>query len=135
MATPSLRRNAEFTKLWLGYSVSRVGSEITALALPLTAVLLLGASATETGSLVAARNVPVFGALFIGVWVDRHRRKPMLVWGSIASAVAIGSVPLAAAVGAVTLWQLYAVALVGGGVAILTQTARTAFLPSLVGRP
>jgi MFS family permease len=135
MATPSLRRNAEFTKMWVGYSISRIGSEITVLALPLTAVLLLGAGATETGLLVAARNVPVFGALFIGVWVDRHRRKPMLVWGSVASAIAIGSVPLAAAIGAITLWQLYAVAFVGGGVTILTQTARTAFLPSLVGRP
>src|SRR5438093_6863068 len=107
MATPSLRYNAEFTKLWLGYSVSRVGSEITVLALPLSAVLLLGAGATETGLLVAARNVPVFAALFVGVWIDRHRRKPMLVYGPLVSAVAIGSVPVAAAAGALTLWQLY----------------------------
>jgi MFS family permease len=135
MATLSLWRNAEFTKMWIGYSISRLGSEITVLALPLTAVLLLGAGATETGFLVAARNVPVFAALFVGVWIDRHRRKPMLVYGPLVSAVAIGSVPVAAAAGALTLWQLYAVALIGGGVTILTQTARTAFLPSLVGRP
>jgi MFS family permease len=121
--------------MWIGYSVSRIGSEITVLALPLTAVILLGAGATETGLLVAARNAPVFAALFVGVWIDRHRRKPMLVYGPVVSAIAIGSVPLAAAFGAVTLWQLYAVALVAGGITILTQTARTAFLPSLVGRP
>ena len=127
--------NAEFTKLWVGYSISRVGSEITILALPLTAVLLLGAGATETGLLVAARQAPVVFGLFVGVWVDRHRRKPMLIGGSLASAVAIGSVPLAAAFGGLSLWQLYAVSLVVGGFAIVTATARSALVPALVGRP
>src|SRR5258708_38298104 len=58
MSSPSLWRNAEFTKLWAGYSIARVGSQITVLALPLTAVLLLGAGATETGLLVAAQMAP-----------------------------------------------------------------------------
>jgi len=135
MSSPSLWANAEFTKMWIGYSISRVGSEITVLALPLTAVLLLGAGATETGLLVAARQAPVIFGLFVGVWVDRHRRKPLLVGAPLVSAVAIGSVPLAASFGALTLWQLYAVSLVVGAFAIVTATARSALVPALVGRP
>jgi len=131
----ALNENGEFLKLWAGFTIARVGSQITVLALPLTAVLLLGASATETGLLVAAQMLPsiVFG-LFIGVWVDRLPRRPILIWSDIASAVVIASVPLAAALGALSFAQLYLVSFLGGAFAVSTDLARSAMVPSLVGR-
>jgi predicted MFS family arabinose efflux permease len=72
--------------------------------------------------------------LFIGVWVDRLPRRPILIWSDIGSAVVIASVPLAAALSSLTLAQLYVVAFLGGGFAIATDLARVAFVPALVGR-
>src|SRR2546423_9171033 len=98
---PTLSTNSDFMKLWAGFTIAGVGSKITVLALPLTAVLLLGAGATETGLLVAAQMAPsLVAGLFIGVWVDRLPRRPILIVSDIGSAIVIGSVPLAAAIGA-----------------------------------
>ncbi len=125
----------EFAKLWTGYSISSVGSEVTVLALPLTAVLVLGGGASETGMLVALRTLPIVVAgPFLGVWVDRHPRRPILVASAIGSAVAVGSIPVAAFVGALTLGQLYAVALIAGTFATAAHLARAAIVPGLVGR-
>jgi MFS family permease len=133
-STP-LSRNGDFVKLWTGFTIARVGSQITVLALPLTAVLLLGAGATETGFLVAAQMAPsIVAGLFIGVWVDRLPRRPILIWSDIGSAIVIASVPLAAALDSLTLAQLYVVAFLGGAFAIATDLARVAFVPALVGR-
>src|SRR5947199_5474751 len=122
-------------KLWTGFTIARVGSQITVLALPLTAVLLLGAGATETGLLVAAQMLPsIVAGLFIGVWVDRLPRRPIMIWSDIGSAIVIASVPLAAALGALTLAQLYLVSFLGGMFAVWTDLARAAIVPSLVGR-
>src|SRR5207249_5008866 len=114
-------------KLWSGFTIARVGSQITVLALPLTAVLLLGAGPTETGLLVAAQMAPsIVAGLFIGVWVDRLPRRPILIVSDIGSAVVIGSVPLAAALGALNLGQLYIVSFLGGAFAVATDLARVA---------
>ncbi|HEY7624498.1 MAG TPA: MFS transporter, partial [Candidatus Limnocylindria bacterium] len=135
MTTQPLSRNGEFMKLWAGFTIARVGSQITVLALPLTAVLLLGAGATETGLLVAAQFAPsLLLGLFVGVWVDRLPRRPILIVSDIAAALVIGSVPLAAALGVLTLGQLYVVAFLGGLCSVATELARSAFVPSLVGR-
>src|SRR5437899_12649734 len=83
--------NSDFVKLWTGFTIARVGSQITVLALPLTAVLLLGAGATETGLLVGAQMAPsIVAGLFIGVWVDRLPRRPILIVSDIGSAIVIG---------------------------------------------
>src|SRR5438874_7872861 len=135
MTAPPLSRDADFIKLWTGFTIARIGSQITVLALPLTAVLLLGASATETGLLVAAQMLPsIVAGLFIGVWVDRLQRRPIMIWSDIGSAVVIASVPLAAALGALSLAQLYVVSFLGGAFAVSTDLARAAIVPSLVGR-
>ena len=134
-STPSLSRNADFIKLWTGFTIARVGSQITVLALPLTAVLLLGAGPTETGLLVAAQMAPsIVAGLFIGVWVDRLPRRPILIVSDIGSAIVIGTVPLAAALGVLSLAQLYVVSFLGGAFAVSTDLARVAFVPALVGR-
>jgi predicted MFS family arabinose efflux permease len=135
MSSAPLSSNSDFLKLWTGFTIARVGSQITILALPLAAVLLLGAGATETGFLVAAQMAPsLVAGLFIGVWVDRLPRRPILIWSDIGSAVVIASVPLAAALSSLTLAQLYVVAFLGGAFAITTDLARVAFVPALVGR-
>ena len=128
-------RSADFAKLWSGYTIAVIGSQITVLALPLTAVLLLGAGATETGLLVAARMSPalVLG-LFIGAWVDRLPRRPIMIACDLGSALVIGSVPAAAALGVLGLPQLYVVAFLSGAFAMTTENARSALLPTLVGR-
>src|SRR5438067_11116272 len=72
--------------------------------------------------------------LFIGVWVDGLQRRPIMIWSDIGSAVVIASVPLAAALGALTLAQLYLVSFLGGMFAVWTDLARAAIVPSLVGR-
>ena len=127
--------DAEFNKLWIGYSISTIGSQVTVLALPLAAVLLFGAGPTETGVLVAARMAPiVLGGPFVGVWVDRHPRRPLLIAAAIGSALAVGSVPVAAFLGVLTLGQLFVVSFIAGTFSTVSQTARGAVLPALVGR-
>ena len=138
MAAPagSLQRNTDFQKLWSGFTIAVVGSQVTILALPLTAVLVLGAGATETGLLVAFRMAPsLVVGLFIGAWVDRLPRRPILVTSDIGSSLVIGSIPLAAAIGILSLAQLYVVAFLAGVFAVSTELARSALVPSLVGRP
>lgn len=106
------------------------------LALPLTAILLLGASATETGLLVAVRMAPsALAGPLIGVWVDRVRKLPILIGADIGSAIVVGSIPIAAALGMLSLAQLYVVAFVGGILFVATDVARSALVPALVGRP
>jgi MFS family permease len=82
-----LSRNSDFARLWFGESVSAVGSQITLLALPLLAVSDLGASAGQMGLLGAAETTPfLLFALLAGVWVDRRRKRPILVVANAARA-------------------------------------------------
>ncbi len=134
-AVASLRLPGDFEKLWAGVTISAVGSQVTSLAVPLTAVLLLGAGPVETGVLIAARMAPmVLFGLFVGVWVDRLPRRPILVAADLSSLVVIGSVPVAALFGVLHLGQLYAVAFIAGALSITSQLARSALVPTLVGR-
>ena len=131
----SFWRDPEFLKLWSAFSVSSLGSQITVLALPLIAVLVLHAGATETGLLVAARTAgfAIPGPL-LGVWVDRYRRKPLLLGANAASAVLIGFIPLAASFGALTMGQLYLISYLAGVSSQVTLLARQALMPTVVGR-
>ena len=131
----SLSRSPDFAKLWSAYTIAVIGSQITVLALPLTAILVLGASATETGLLVAVRFAPALGlGLVIGAWVDRLPRRPIMIVSEIGSALVIGSVPVAAALGILGMPQLYVVAFLAGVFFIATESARTALVPTIVGR-
>src|SRR3954452_25203836 len=96
---PPLRRQAAFLRLWASVSVSVFGDQISALAIPLAAVLLLHASATEMGLLTALFWLPhlVF-ALPVGVWVDaRPVKLRVMVVADVARAACLASIPLAAA--------------------------------------
>jgi MFS family permease len=128
-------RNQDFTKLWVGQSISMVGSQVTLLALPVTAAVTLGASSLQMGILSALGSLPalLFG-LLAGVWVDRTSRRPILIWADIARALVLAAIPLSALLGMLRVELLYAVAFLAGSFGLLFDVAYRSYLPSLVGR-
>lgn len=127
--------NPDFVRFWTGETISFFGSEVTALALPLTAVLVLKAGAGEMGLLAASRNLPfLLVGLPAGVWVDRMRRRPILIASDLCSALLLGSIPLAAALGYLRIEQLYLVSFLVGVVTVIASVAYQSFLPTLVKR-
>lgn len=120
-------------KLWAGQTVSQFGSMVTRDALPLIGVLVLRASPWQMGLLSAAGLAPVllFG-LLAGAWVDRLRRRPILIAADLGRAVLIGSVPVAALFGRLTLSHVYAVAALVGVLTVFFDVAYQAYLPTLV---
>jgi Na+/melibiose symporter-like transporter len=130
-----LWRDPDFFKLWLGQTVSKFGSGITGSALSLAAVLVLGASATQMGLLSAAAILPlVVLGLFAGVWVDRLRRRPVLIWADLGRALILLTVPAAALAGQLSLAQLFLVAAGTGALTVIFDVAYQAYVPDLVGR-
>jgi predicted MFS family arabinose efflux permease len=128
-----LLRERDFRLFWIGETTSAVGTSATALAMPLVAVSTLRASAFEVSLLSAATWLPwLLIALPAGAWVDRMRRRPVLLAANLTAALALLSAPVAASVGLLSLAQLLAVALVVGATAVFAQTAYQVYLPSLV---
>lgn len=123
----------DFMKLWIGQAISAFGSHITWQALPLTAMLILAASPTELGLVVAAGTAPVilFG-LVAGVWVDRLRRRPLMIAADLGRALLLGSIPLAAIFGRLSMAQLFIVAGLTGTLTLFFDVADQSYLPSLV---
>ena len=131
---PPLRRNRDFLLLWGGQSVSEVGSQVTVLALPLVALVVLKAGAFQIGLLSAAATCAfLLIALPAGVVVDRlPGRRRLMLWCDLARAVLIGSVPLAQIAGVLTLAQLYVVALLSSGVTVFFTVAWQSYLPTVL---
>lgn len=133
--TTSLWRNRDFLQLWAGETISLFGSEITELALPLTAILVLGADASELGLLGAARFAPfLLFTLPVGVLADRRRRRPMLVAANLGRAVAIGTVPALVMLDVLTMPALLVIAFVVGSLTVLFDVTYTSYVPTVVGR-
>ncbi len=130
-----LWRRPDFLKLWAGQTVSIFGTLITGVALPLTAIYALRATPAEVALLSAANVAPGLAlGLFAGVWVDRLRRRPILIAADVGRALALGSVPVAALLGALTIQQLYVVALLTSALTVCFESAYPAYLPSLLAR-
>jgi len=130
-----LWRNPAFVRVWTAATVSIFGSLVTRIALPLAAILVLGSGAIEIAVLRSLDLVAtlVFG-LVAGAWVDRLRRRPVLIWADLGRAALLGSIPVAFALGVLTFWQLL---IVSGLAAILTtffDSADNAYLPTIVER-
>lgn len=136
VAERPLRRRPEFLKLWGAATISLVGDEVTLLALPLTAVLVLDASAAQVGFLTAAGLAPhLLFSLFAGVWIDRLRqRKRLLIAADLGRAVVLATIPLSAAFGLLELWQLYVVAFAAGTLAVAFDLSYPSLLLLLVPR-
>jgi MFS family permease len=127
--------NADFLKLWTGQTISVLGSQVTFLALPLTAVLTLNATPIQMGLLRAthAASAVAFG-LFAGVLIDRLRRRPILIGTDLGFAAVAASVPIAAVLGLLSIEQLFAVQLVSGILSISSDVAHMSFLPAVIDR-
>lgn len=129
----SLWRNRAFLHLWFAQVVSNAGTQITGLALPLTAVLILGATPAQMSLLRIANFLPeLLFALFAGVWVDRARRQPIMVGADLGRAVLLGSIPLAALVSSVTFEHLWGVAFTVSTLTVFSSLASISILPALV---
>ena len=130
-----LWRHPDFLKLWAGQTISVVGSQVTVLALPTIAILQLHAAPFQVGLLSGFQRIafPIL-ALFAGVIADRLRKRPLMIAADTLRGLAIVSVPIVAAIGALTLLQLYAVAVVLGIGTVIFDIAYLAYLPQLVGR-
>jgi MFS family permease len=131
----TLWRHADFMKLWTAETISQLGTQVTLLALPLTAILILKASAFEVGLLSALEFLPfILVGLPAGVWVDRLRRRPILIVGDLGRALTLGSIPLVYELHHLTIWQLYAVAFLTGVLTVFFDVSYQSYLPSLVER-
>jgi MFS family permease len=130
-----LLRDHDFGRLWLGQSISDLGSTVSGIVIPFVAVVYLKATAFEVGALAACQWLPwLLIGLPAGVWVDRSRKRPVLIWCDVVRLLLIGSVPVSAAMNALTIGQLFAVAFATGLATVLFQVAYQSYLPILLER-
>lgn len=130
----SLWRHRDFMLLWSGQTVSLFGSQVSWLAVPLVAVVVLKATTFQVAALGAVNALPpVLFSLPAGVLVDRRHKRQVMIACDIGSAAAMASIPLAGTVGHVTLTQLYLVSLIVGTLGAAFSPAATSLTPLLVG--
>lgn len=130
-----LWHHSGFLFLWSGQTVSQIGSQITLWGLPLVAVLLLKTNPLQMGILALMGRLPLlFIGIVAGAWVDRVSYRRILIATDIGRALFIGSIPVAAWLGVLSLVQLYIVAFLVGTLTVFFDVAYQSFLPSLVER-
>ena len=131
-----LLRHADFKRLWAADALSQAGTQVTAIALPLLLIKVLDAGPFEVGLLTTFEFLAfLLVGLPAGVWVDRMRRRNVLMVADLVRGLLYGSLPLAWALDALTLVQVYAVALVAGVCTVFFDVAYQSYLPHLVGPP
>ena len=131
----SLIRHPDFLKLWTAETVSVFGTQVTLLALPLVAATILQVTPFEFALLGTIEFLPfIFLSLPAGVWVDRLRRRPILIIGDIGRAISLVSIPIAFHFDVLTIWQLYAVGFINGCLTVFFDVAYQSYLPSIVDR-
>src|ERR1700728_4583567 len=134
-AAQLLWRHFDFNKLWLGQGISSVGSQVTLLALPLTAVLYLHASTIQVGLLSAAGLLAYSGpSLVFGVLADRMRRRPLMIFADMGRTVVIALIPVLAWTHSLSMPVMYAVALIQGCLTVVFDVSYRSYLPGLVGK-
>ena len=130
-----LLREPGFRGLWLAQTVSQVGTQITFLAMPLVAILVLDAGPLEVGILGAVDFLPfLLFTLPAGVWVDRIPRRRILIVADVGRALVLAVVPAAYLTGTLAMWQLYVVGFAAGTLTVFFDVGYQAFLPELVPR-
>jgi MFS family permease len=132
---PSLLRHPDFVRLWTGQTISQLGSQVSALAIPFVAIDVLGASTFAVALLGVIDFLPfLLIGLPAGVWVDRLRRRPVMIVGDLGRAVALATIPLAFVAGVLSIVQLYVVGFTVGVLTVFFDVAYQSYLPSLVAR-
>jgi predicted MFS family arabinose efflux permease len=128
-----LWQHQEFVRLWAGQSISEFGSWLGALGL--LAILVLDATPAQMGILETLRAAPaLLVGLFAGVWVDRRRRRPLLIGADLGRAALLGLIAAIALAGLAQMIHLYAAALLIGGLTVLFNLAYHSYVPALVRR-
>ncbi|MDP9482556.1 MAG: MFS transporter [Chloroflexota bacterium] len=131
----SVWRNTDFVRLWLAGSISLFGSLVTRTALPFAAILALGAGPIEIAFLRALELLPgLMLGLFAGAWVDRLRRRPIMIVADIGRAALLGSIPIAAVLNVLGMGQLYLVAFLAASLTTFFDVADRAYLPTVIER-
>lgn len=129
-----LWRNADFMKLWSGQTISQLGTYVTWTALPFTTALTLHATPTQMGILAFANGVPTLLGLFAGVWVDRLRRRPLMLLTDALRFGLLLTIPIAAFAGVLRIELCYAVAFLSGIGTLFFDVAYQSYFPAVVGR-
>jgi Na+/melibiose symporter-like transporter len=134
-AADNALHGTDFRRLWLSNAITQFGAQITMLALPVSAALLLHASPSQMGVLAACETLPflLFG-LPIGVVLDRRRRLPLMLLSAALVMAALASVPITWKLGILSIQWLYAVGFVVGTDYVVGGTAEQVFLTFIVGR-
>ncbi|HEY8473513.1 MAG TPA: MFS transporter [Natronosporangium sp.] len=129
-------RIPDFRRLWFASSVSWFGAEIGELAIPLLAVLTLSASAGEVGILRAAQFLPfLLATLPLGLLVDRHRRRPLMITADAGRCLLLLTIPVAVWAEVARMPWLYLVVFACGVLTVLHHLADFALLPRIVPQP
>jgi MFS family permease len=130
-----LWRNPAFVRVWSAASISIFGSLITRFALPIIAILALDAGPFEVAMV---RSIDLLSALLVGfvagAWVDRLRRRPVLIWADLGRAVLLLWIPVSFVLGTLQLWQLIVVAALAAVLTTFFDAADNAYLPTIVER-
>jgi MFS family permease len=130
-----LIRHPDFMKLWSAETISQFGTQVSGLAIPLIAALYLNVTPFEFGLIATIEFLPfILLSLPAGVWVDRLRRRPILILGDVGRGLALLSIPIAYELNVLTIWQLYVVGFVTGCLTVFFDVAYQSYLPSLVDR-
>lgn len=133
--TGGLWRHPDFLKLWSAETISQFGSQVSNLAIPLVAILVLDATVFEVAALTTIEFLPfILFTLPAGVWVDRLPRRPILIVGDFGRAALLVSVPIAYVADTLTLGQLFVVGFLVGIFQVFFDVAYQSYLPSLVER-
>jgi MFS family permease len=132
---PSLWRNGAFVRVFSASTISYFGTFITRTALPLAAIFTLGAGALEISAIRSVEFVAwLLVGLVAGAWVDRLRRRPIMIGADLGRALLLGSIPVAAIAGVLGLPQLLIVAFLAAVLSPFFNSASTAYLPTVVER-
>jgi MFS family permease len=128
-------RNRDFTKLWSAATISLLGTQISQIAIPAIAVLLLHVSPFEVALLGTVEFLPfLLFTLPAGVWVDRLPRRRILISGDLGRALMLATIPIAWFSGVLTIWQLYVVGFVNGLLTVFFDIADQSYLPTVLER-
>ncbi|WP_022881583.1 MFS transporter [Gryllotalpicola ginsengisoli] len=132
-ASGSVWRTSNYVRLWVGESLSQVGENLGTLAIPVIAVVMLHATSQEVGYLTAAQQLAfLLIGLPVGAWVDRMRKRRVMIAADGVRAAVLLTIPAAWAFGALHIWQLYAVAAVVGGATVFFDVTYQSIVPRLV---
>src|SRR6478672_6492425 len=126
---------ADFRRLWIAETISQFGTQVSLLAVPLVAIVLLDANPFQVALLGTIEFLPfILFSLPAGAWVDRLRRRPILIAGDVGRALMLASIPVAFQLGVLTVEQLYVVGFVNGVLTVFFDVSYMSYLPSLLER-